>query len=80
MKKVISFLVCVFMASQIAAQQTKPLQWMLSVWKISTPQGMMMEIWEQKDDSTLKGRSVFVKPNNDTIPQENIEMVFRNGE
>ena len=80
MKKVISCLVCVFMASQIAAQQTKPLQWMLGVWKISTPQGMVMEIWEQKDDSTLKGRSVFVKTNKDTIPQENIEMAFRNGE
>ncbi|TDO27143.1 DUF6265 family protein [Sediminibacterium goheungense] len=80
MKNVIIYLVCIFMGSQVAAQQTKPLQWMLGVWKISTPQGMVIEIWEQKDDSTLKGRSVFVKPNKDTLPQENIEMAFRNGE
>lgn len=80
MKKIVIYLVCIFVGTQVTAQQTKPLQWMLGVWKISTPQGMVMEIWEQKDDSTLKGRSVFVKPNKDTIPQENIEMAFRNGE
>jgi hypothetical protein len=80
MKKIIIYLVCIFMINWVAAQQTSPLQWMLGVWKISTPQGMVMEIWEQKNDSTLKGRSVFVKPNKDTIPQENIEIIFRNGE
>ncbi len=80
MKRAIIYFICLFMGNQVAAQQTKSLQWMLGVWKISTPQGQVMEIWELKDDSTLKGRSVLVKPNKDTIPQEKIEMAFRNGE
>lgn len=64
----------------VTAQQTKTVQWMLGVWKINTPQGTVVEIWETKNDSTLQGRSVFVKSNNDTIPQEKIEIAFRNGE
>jgi len=80
MNKLIVILALLFTGNIVIAQQTKAVQWMLGVWKISTPQGTVVEIWEAKDDSTLQGRSVFVKTTNDTIPQERIEMAFRNGE
>ena len=80
MKKYVLIVISVVMAHAVTAQQTKSVQWMLGVWKINTPQGTIVEIWETKNDSTLQGRSVFVRTNNDTIPQEKIEMAFRNGE
>ncbi len=41
---------------------------------------MMLEQWHISDDSTLKGRSIFIKNISDSIPQETIELAFRNGE
>jgi hypothetical protein len=38
-----------------------------------------MENWEVINDSTLAGKSFFIKDNKDTIPQETIELTFRNG-
>ncbi|MFZ6024635.1 MAG: DUF6265 family protein [Bacteroidota bacterium] len=80
MNKILMIITFLLTGNMIIAQQSKAVQWMLGVWKISTPQGTVVEIWETKDDSTLRGRSVFVKANNDTIPQERIEMAFRNGD
>lgn len=80
MNKLVIIIALSITVNAVSAQQTKAVQWMLGVWKISTPQGAVVEIWETKDDSTLQGRSVFVKTTNDTIPQERIEMAFRNGE
>lgn len=80
MNRIIIIIGLLLAGNIVVAQQTKAVQWMLGVWKINTPQGTVVEIWETKNDSTLQGRSVFVKTNNDTIPQERIEMAFRNGE
>ncbi|HCL05549.1 MAG TPA: hypothetical protein DHW64_06110 [Chitinophagaceae bacterium] len=80
MNKSIVIIAFLLPGNLVSAQQTKAVQWMVGIWKINTPQGTVVEIWETKNDSTLQGRSVFVKSNNDTIPQERIEMAFRNGE
>lgn len=73
-------LLIVMIGFSASAQQIKTVQWMLGTWKISTPQGTIVEIWQPKNDSTLQGRSFFVKNNTDTIPQESIEMAYRNGD
>lgn len=80
MLKTTTCIISLLIAGTVTAQPNKTVQWMLGAWKISTPQGKVVEIWEIKDDSTLTGRRVFVKTNNDTIPQERIEMAFRNEE
>lgn len=73
-------LLIVMIGFSASAQQIKTVQWMLGTWKISTPQGTIVEIWQPKNDSTLQGKSFFVKNNTDTIPQESIEMAYRNGD
>ncbi len=62
------------------SQRTTAVQWMIGTWKINTPQGTIVEIWQAKDDSTLQGRSLFVKTTGDSIPQETIKMAYRNGD
>lgn len=79
MKKWIVVVVFLLTGNLVMSQQIKAVQWMQGSWKINTPQGAIVEIWEVKNDSTLAGKSVFVKSNNDTIPQEQIELAFRNG-
>lgn len=61
------------------AQTAAQLKWMQGVWKINTSGGVIMEEWKITNDSTLSGKSFFVKNNTDTVPQEKIELVFRNG-
>lgn len=80
MNKIILLTILLLAGNISLAQQTRAVEWMVGVWKINTPQGTVVEIWEPKDDSTLQGRSFFVKTNHDTIPQERIDMAFRNGE
>ena len=80
MNKIVIVIVVLLIGNGAFAQQNKVVQWMLGVWKINTQRGTVVEIWETKDDSTLQGRSVFIKSNNDTIPQERIEMAYRNGD
>jgi hypothetical protein len=62
------------------AQKTEQMKWMTGTWKINTGNGIMVEQWHISDDSTLKGRSIFFKNSSDSIPQETIELAFRNGE
>lgn len=80
MQKIVFLLLMVMTGLSVSAQQTKNVQWMLGTWKINTPQGSIVEIWQPKNDSTLQGRSMFVKNNTDTVPQESIELAYRNGD
>lgn len=61
-------------------QRSATVQWMVGTWKINTPQGTIVEVWHVKDDSTLLGRSLFVKATGDSITQETIELAYRNGD
>lgn len=81
MQKQILFLaIIIFYASVINAQKTEQLKWMTGTWKINAGSGVIIEQWQITNDSTLSGKSYFVKNGKDTIPQETIELAFRGGE
>lgn len=62
------------------SQKSAQLAWITGVWKINTGKGMVIEQWQVLNDSTLQGRSMFVKNGTDTLPQESIELVYKNGD
>jgi len=62
------------------AQKADELKWMVGTWTVNTRQGTVVEHWKQKNDSTLKGRSVLVKAAKDTLLQEVLELSFRKGQ
>jgi hypothetical protein len=80
MKKVIgtACLLVVFYSCSFA-QQVTPLKWLVGNWKINTGNGFLIEEWQITNDSTLSGKSYFIKNTADTIPQETIELSYRNG-
>ena len=71
-----------FLAASItsSAQKTEQLKWMVGTWKITAGANTIIEEWNISNDSTLAGKSYFVKNGTDTIPQETIEIAFRNGD
>ncbi len=56
------------------------MQWLSGAWKIATPNGSVVEQWKSINDSTIAGKSYFVKSSGDTIPQETIELRLRKGQ
>ena len=64
----------------VFAQKAVQMKWITGTWKINAANGVIMEQWQLVNDSTFKGTSVFIKNETDTIPQESIELVYRNGE
>jgi hypothetical protein len=80
MKKKIVFIAVLFLTSTLLhAQKADSFKWMEGSWKINTGKGIIVEKWKMVNDSTLAGKSFFVKEGKDTIPQETIELSFRNG-
>jgi hypothetical protein len=79
MKKIILSLTIFVFAMQTHAQTTEAFKWLTGTWKINTGQGYVVEQWDLLNDSTYSGRSFFVKPSNDTLPQESIQLVLRKG-
>ena len=80
MKHNILFILCLIVSMIGYGQRISAVQWMVGTWKINTPQGVIVEVWQAKDDSTLHGRSLFVKASGDSITQETIELAYRNGD
>jgi Domain of unknown function (DUF6265) len=72
----------IFMATAFTAnaQKSEHMKWMTGTWKINAGSGTIVEQWQIANDSTLTGKSFFVKGGTDTIPQETIELAFRNGD
>jgi Domain of unknown function (DUF6265) len=62
----------------VTAQKSEQMKWMVGTWKIKTKKGSIVEEWKISNDSTLTGKSFFITNTNDTIPQENIEIIFKN--
>lgn len=62
------------------AQQSESMKWMVGTWKIATPGGTVIETWQLANDSTLVGKSSFVKSKTETIPQETMELAYRGGD
>lgn len=72
------FILSVF-ATDAYCQQSKTFSWLTGTWKINTGKGTMLEQWHVQNDSTLSGKSAFIKNGTDTIPQETVELTYRNG-
>lgn len=66
-------------AGKYANAQADALKWIVGSWKINNGATQVVEEWQQSNDSTFAGKSYFVKNNRDTIPQETIELAYRNG-
>ncbi len=66
-------------AGKYANAQADALKWIVGSWKINNGTTQVVEEWQQSNDSTFAGKSYFVKNNRDTIPQETIELAYRNG-
>jgi hypothetical protein len=81
MKRILPCLFILLVQSPaLYSQKTESLKWVVGTWKINTGNGTVCETWELSDDSTLRGKSSFIKQNKDTIPQENLQIAFRNGD
>ncbi len=61
------------------SQKSEQLKWMVGTWKIQAGKNLIIEQWQIVNDSTLTGKSLFVRNGTDTIPQETIELAYRNG-
>ena len=66
-------------AGKYTNAQADALKWIVGSWKINNGTTQVVEEWQQSNDSTFTGKSYFVKNNRDTIPQETIELAYRNG-
>lgn len=62
------------------SQKADALKWLPGTWKIVSAKGTVIETWKQVNDSTLTGKSVFVKAAHDTTLQETLELSFRKGQ
>jgi hypothetical protein len=74
----ITFFIC---GAQVAAQDINAIKWLAGTWKITTGKGYVIEKWRVLNDSTLSGKSFFVKANSsDSLLQESLELVLRKGQ
>ena len=81
MKRILPCLFILFVQSSVLySQKTDSFKWVVGSWKINTGNGTVCETWELSDDSTLRGKSFFIKQPKDTVPQETLQIAFRNGD
>lgn len=78
--KTLLLLTTLLLSSHLYAQKKNNFDWLAGTWKITTPNGTIVEQWKTLNDSTLSGKSCFVKTAGDTIPQETIELKLRKGQ
>lgn len=79
MKKIIATLLLLAVMYSGNAQNSQPFSWMVGKWEIKTEKGRIIEEWQHTNDSTLSGKSYFLTNNNDSIPQETVELKYQNG-
>lgn len=82
MKGVFALLVsilCMFNQVTLFAQKADAFKWIAGTWKIKTSNGQIVESWAILNDSTLQGKSVFVKSTQDSVLQETLELSCRKG-
>ncbi len=72
------FIVLMCFKYHVQAQKTEQVKWLVNTWKITTPNGNIIEQWKFDNDSTLSGKSYFVTPKNDTVPQETLLLTYKN--
>ncbi len=64
---------------ETSAQKKEEIKWILGIWKIQGRQGMIAEQWTVKNDSTLTGKSFFIRNGKDSSLRETVDLAFRNG-
>jgi len=69
-----------FFGLTVRSQHSEAFKWLTGTWKISTGNNLVIEQWKVANDSTLTGKAVFIRNGRDTIPQETIELAYRNGD
>lgn len=62
------------------SQKATQFSWLVGKWKMNAGSGYVIEQWKQLNDSTFRGKSLFVKAPGDSMLQESIELSFRKGE
>lgn len=62
------------------AQKATQFSWLVGTWKMNARSGHVIEQRKQLNDSTFRGKSLFVKAPGDSRLQETIELSFRKGE
>ena len=68
-----------FLVAYSQENNIKNIKWLLGAWQMKiAEQGRIIEHWQYVNDSTLQGNSFLVKPNNDSILQESVQLVYRN--
>lgn len=72
-------LVCLLSTALIAQKNSTP-TWLAGTWKINTGNGSIVEQWKVLNDSTLQGKSMFVKTAGDSALQETLVLSYRKGE
>ena len=80
MPKLLGILFLMAASNESYSQKAEELRWLVDTWTIDTGQGLVVEKWQILNDSTLSGRSVFVKSGNDTIPQESLKLLYQKGQ
>ena len=56
--------------------QITKMGWLAGKWQNASPEGTVIEEWQKLDDSTMTGKSYFIK-GNDTLPAEDISLQQR---
>lgn len=79
-KRISIVIVALMLSTDLLAQKKDSFPWLIGAWKITTPNGTVVEQWTLMNDSTYAGKSYFIKSSGDTIPQETIELRFRKGQ
>lgn len=64
-----------FQTNKISIQE---FSWLKGSWKMKTQKGAIVESWIIQNDTTMKGESIFIKNNSDTVMLETIALVYRN--
>jgi hypothetical protein len=80
MKKIIAVLALILLYNSAQAQKSDALKWLAGTWTINFKQGKIIEQWKILNDSTLVGKSIFVKAANDSALQETLELSLRKGQ
>jgi len=81
MKRTVYFTtLLLFSGFTVRSQHSEAFKWLTGTWKISTGNNLIIEQWKVTNDSTLTGNASLIKNGRDTIPQETIELAYRNGD
>jgi len=82
MKKLLyNICILMFIANTAISQKNKlqTLQWLTGTWVMHMKNGAAYEIWEHVNDSTYQSHSYIIKTSGDTVIQESVKLVYRDG-